>query len=39
VRYGFGVLGCAAAGLARRSGLYTARFLRPDGRRLQVSSG
>jgi len=39
VRYGFGVLGCSAAGLARRSGLYTARFLRPGGRRLQDSSG
>lgn len=28
VRYGFGVLGCAAAGLARRLGLPTAGFLR-----------
>jgi len=28
VRYGFGVLSCSAAGLARRLGLPTARFLR-----------
>src|SRR5690606_27474446 len=34
VRYGFGVLGCALAGLLHRAGLYTARFLRADGARL-----
>jgi len=34
VRYGFDVLGCAAAGLVHRLGLATPRFLRGDGRRL-----
>jgi glycosyltransferase involved in cell wall biosynthesis len=34
VAYGFGVLGCATAGLLHRAGLHTARFLRPDGKRL-----
>ena len=34
VRYGFGVLGCSLAGLARRAGAPVPRFLRPAGRRL-----
>jgi len=36
VRYGFGVLACSAAGLARRLGLPTARFLRRIERERQV---
>jgi glycosyltransferase involved in cell wall biosynthesis len=34
VRYGFGVLACGVAGLLHRAGLFTARFLRDDGRHL-----
>ena len=34
VRYGFGVLRAATGGFLHRCGLYTPRFLRPDGRRL-----
>jgi glycosyltransferase involved in cell wall biosynthesis len=34
VRYGFGVLGCAAGGLLHRLGLFTPRYLRADGRTL-----
>jgi glycosyltransferase involved in cell wall biosynthesis len=37
VSYGFGVLGCATAGLLHRAGIHTARFLRPDGRRLAAA--
>ena len=39
VRYGFGVLGVAAGGLAHRLGLWTPRFLRADGRRLEPVAG
>ena len=40
VRYGFGVLGCSVAGLARRLGLPTARFLRSveNGGQARLSS-
>lgn len=36
VRYGFGVLGCGIAGALHRAGVFSARFLRADGRRLAV---
>ena len=39
VRYGFGVLGCSLAGLARRAGAPVPRFLRPAGRRLHERAG
>lgn len=34
IRYGFGVLGCGVAGWLHRRGLFTAQFLRAEGRRL-----
>jgi glycosyltransferase involved in cell wall biosynthesis len=37
VRYGFGVLAVSSAGLAHRAGVASARFLRPDGRRLDAA--
>jgi len=34
VRYGFGVLGVSAGGWLRRTGIWTPRYLRADGRKL-----